>query len=174
MIRIHLILLIVLLLFASCDHQKHKPISGNISKTDIPVNRKNDTVINNPHKVYGNANVSDPCVKCLLQVIQKSNSYKQATQSVKKQDIIYNIGWVSKKPLTVKVDGNSIGNGMQVDIIQKADSQRVNLSTYLYDNSNSKLYLLSKEMKYEADPLEIDSASLKKIRNSCFWGIACR
>ena len=169
MIRISC-LLIALLLFAACDRSKPKPMSNNISKTNVTVNGKKDSVINNPQKRYGNATIAEPCVKCLLQVIQNSESYKNATQSVKHNDIIYTVGWVSKK---IKNIGNdSIGNGMQVDVIQKADSQQISLSTYLYDNSNSKLYLLNKKMKYEAEPLIIDSMSLKKIRNSCFWGVA--
>lgn len=172
MTRISVILTVCLLLLAACDQSKPKPISNNIEKTRVIVNGKKDSVINNPAKIYGTATVPEPCVKCLLQVIQKSDSYKKATGSVQHDHIIYAIDWVSRKNPAPQVNGNTISNGMQVNIMQKADSQRVNLSTYLFDNSNSKLYLLGGKMKYEADPIAIDSISLKKIRNSCFWGVA--
>ncbi|MEO6632077.1 MAG: hypothetical protein ABIN13_10160, partial [Mucilaginibacter sp.] len=91
-------------LFA-CNHSRPKPISNDVTKTAVSVNGKKDSVINNPQKNYGNATVSEPCVKCLMEIIHATNNYKLITASVPSQNISYEVNWItSSKPV-------DIGNG---------------------------------------------------------------
>lgn len=171
MARINFILAACLLPLAACNSPKPKPVSNDISKTVVLVNGKKDSVLNNQEKNYGNATVADPCVKCLLQVIQGSDSYKNATRSVQPKDVIYKFDWITSKTPR-QINGNPVNSGMQIAVIQKTAARRIKLATYLYNNANEKLYLFSKDRKLADNALPIDSSSLKKIRNSCFWGVA--
>lgn len=157
--------------FGACDHSKPKPVSNNITKTTVSVNGEKDSVINNPEKNYGNATVSESCVKCLLQVIQKMDSYKKVTTGLSQQNIIYKVNWITSK--TPKEIGGAVAitNGMQVDVNEKTSVDPPNIATYLYNNATGMVYLRNSQNRYENDA-QIDSASLKKIRNSCFWGVA--
>ena len=155
----------------ACNQSKPKPVSNNITKTTVTVSGKKDSVINNPEKNYGNATVSEPCVKCLIGMIQQSKNYKAATAAAEPQNIIYNVNWItSTKPITLG-DGSKIINGMAIDINSKDDGTLKKLTTYLYNNENARVYLLNTTNKYTVDS-KIDSASLNKIRNACFWGVA--
>jgi hypothetical protein len=156
---------------AACDHPKPKPVSNNITKTVVTVNGKKDSVINNPEKNYGNATVSDPCVKCLLQVIQKTDSYKKITAQIPQQKIIYDVNWItSTKPKEIG-DGSKIVNGMEIDVNEKTNSKPTAITIFLYNNATARFYLLNSEHKFDNDA-QVDTVSLKKIRNSCFWGVA--
>ena len=160
----------VLIVFAACN-SKPKPISNNITKTVVDVNGKKDSVINNPEKNYNNATVSEPCVKCLIGVIQSTAKYKMLTTSVPAQNIIYDVNWITSKN-TVSV-GNSIKiiNGMAIDVNLKDGSAPKKLATFLYNNENARFYCINDQNKLESS-VQIDAGSLKKIRNSCFWGVA--
>ncbi|MDB5122220.1 MAG: hypothetical protein JWP94_349 [Mucilaginibacter sp.] len=156
---------------AACDHSKPKPISNNITKTVVTVNGKKDSVINNPEKNYGNATVSEPCVKCLLQIIQKTDSYKKVTALVPQQKIIYDVNWItSTKPKEIGA-GNKIINGMEIDVNEKTSSKPKSITTFLYNNATARFYLRNSQGEFDNDA-QVDTASLKKIRNSCFWGVA--
>lgn len=164
----------ICLLFSAlvaCNHAKPKPVSNNITKTTVVVNGKKDSVINNSQKNYGNATVSEPCVKCLLVVIQQTDSYKSLTSGLSQRNIIYDVNWItSVKPRAVG-NGKKIINGMAVDVNQKSASSIRKITTYLYNNANAQLYLLNNKNKFDGDVIVGDS-SLTKIRNSCFWGVA--
>lgn len=154
----------------ACNQSKPKPVSNNITKTTVTVNGKKDSVINNTEKNYGNATVSEPCVKCLIGMIQQTKNYKVATAAAEPQNIIYNVNWItSSKPVALG-DGSKIINGMAIDINSKDDGTLKKLTTYLYNNENAQVYLLNAANKFTADS-KIDSASLKRIRNACFWGV---
>jgi len=151
----------------ACDHSKPKPISNNITKTTVVVNGKKDSVINNPQKNYGNATVSEPCVKVLIGVIQLSKSYKTLTIKVDPQNLIYNINWItSSKPVAIG-DSGQIVNGLAIDIKLKDDGSQKKLTTFLYNNENAQIYLLNSQNKYDVDS-KVDPALLKQIRNACF------
>jgi len=157
--------------FCACHHAKPKPISGDVTKTAVAVNGKKDSVINNPQKNYGNATVSEPCVKCLLKVIESADSYKKATAGMARQTIIYDVNWItSKKPLDLG-DSVQIINGMRIDVEQKAGNEKKNISTYAYNNADGRIYLSAAAGKYQIDQ-NVSDTSLKKIRNACFWGVS--
>ena len=156
---------------SACNQSKPKPVSNNITKTTVTVGGKKDSVINNNQKNYGNATVSEPCVKCLIGMIQQTKNYKTITGAAEPQNIIYNVNWItSSKPVTL-ADGSKIINGMAIDIDSKDDGTTKKLTTYLYNNQNEQVYLLNAGNKYAIDS-KIDPSSVKKIRNACFWGVA--
>jgi hypothetical protein len=160
----------VLITFTACN-SKPKPVSNNVTKTAVTVDGKKDSVINNPEKNYGNATVSEPCVKCLVAVIQSTAKYKMLTTSVPPQNIIYDVNWItSKKPVNVG-DSVKIINGMAIDVNLKDGGSPKKLATFLYNNENARFYWINDQNQFESS-LQIDSTSLKKIRNSCFWGVA--
>jgi len=155
----------------SCNRSKPKPISNDITKMTVSVNGKKDSVINNAEKNYGNATVSEPCVKCLIGIIQQTEKYKTLVTSIPLHDIIYEINWITSSTPKDMGNGKKIINGMQIAVDNKAGGTRKNITTYLYDNENGQFYLSNSQNSYGADT-KVDSASLKKIRNSCFWGVA--
>jgi hypothetical protein len=156
-------------LLSACNHSADKPVSNNITKTTVTVNGKKDSVLNNQEKNYGNATVADPCVKCLLAIIQQSSDYKTATAKASPKSIIYAFDWITSKT-PQQINGAQINSGMRVSVMQKTGDQKDNLAIYLYNNANSKLY--NKEAKTATDTISIDRLSKKKIRSSCFWGVA--
>jgi hypothetical protein len=156
---------------AACNNSKPKPVSNNITKTIVIVNGKKDSVINNPQKNYGNATVSEPCVKCLIGVIQRTKNYKILTAKVEPQNIIYNVNWITSSKPVVIGDSNKIVNGMAVDVDLKEEGSKKKLTTFLYNNESEAIYLLNSQNKYDVDS-KVDPASLKQIRNACFWGVA--
>src|ERR1700753_1857195 len=160
------------LLIIACNHTKPKPVSDDIHKQAVSVNGTKDSVINNSKQNYGNeATVSSPCVKCLLGIIQKNDAFRKLTVGIPPANVIYNINWItSKNP--VEIDSTiKINNGMSVKVQQKNAGALQMLVTYLYNNQNSRFYLLNRQNKYDHD-VAIDSLSLKLVRNSCFWGVA--
>jgi hypothetical protein len=164
-----ILILSLSMLFTACHHAAEKPVSNNITKTTVTVNGKKDSVLNNQEKNYSNATIADPCVKCLLSVIQQSDNFKKATQGIATKSIIYAFDWITSNTPR-QINGSQINSGMRVSVTQKADTGKVNLVIYLYDNKNAKLY--NKDAKPGDNIIPIDSLSMKKIRNSCFWGVA--
>lgn len=155
----------------SCNHSKPKPISNDVTKTAVAVNGKKDSVINNPQKNYGNATVSEPCVKCLLQVIHATPGFKKATGSVPANSLLYKVNWItSSKPVDLGNKGKIV-NGMMIDVSQKMQNSQKRLATYLYNNANGEIYATIGQQIFKNDE-SVSDASLKKIRNSCFWGVA--
>jgi hypothetical protein len=156
---------------AACNRSKPKPVSNNITKTAVVVNGKKDSVINNPQRNYGNATVSEPCVKCLLAVIQQTDSYKRLAETLSGGTVIYDVNWItSVKPIAIGNSKNII-NGMAINVNRKSGSSIKKITTYLYNNADAQLYLLNDKNKFDGDVIVGDS-SLTKIRNSCFWGVA--
>ena len=99
---------------SACNQEKAKPkaVSKDITKTTVVVANKKDSVYNNPEKKYGTATVSDPCVKCLLQVIQGSKSFKANTASLSAQDINYTVNWVKATDPALQPDTSDKTNAV--------------------------------------------------------------
>ena len=155
----------------ACNHPKPKPISNDITKTAVAINGKKDSVINNPQKNYGSATVSEPCVKCLLEVIQATPGFKTVTGSVPANALLYKVNWItSSKPIDMGNDGKIV-NGMIIDVNQKAGKDPKKLATYLYNNAKGEIYSTTDQKSFKNEQAVSDT-SLKKIRNSCFWGVA--
>jgi hypothetical protein len=164
-------ILYVLVSLAACN-SKPKPVSNNIHRQAVTVNGKKDSVINNSRQNYGDvATVPDVCIKCLLAIIQQTGHYQKFTLAVPSQNIIYNINWItSSNP--VDIDSSlKINNGMSIKLQLKDGGSPKMLATYLYNNQNARFYLLNTQNKYDED-VKVDSASLKSIRQKCFWGVA--
>jgi hypothetical protein len=85
--------------------------------------------------------------------------------------MIYKVNWItSKTPADIGSNGKIV-NGMAINVNLKDGGAPKKLTTFLYDNENARLYVSDKQNNYHLSP-KIDSISLKKIRNSCFWGVA--
>ena len=162
--------LLITIIF-SCNRSKPKPISNDDTKTTVTINGKKDSVINNPEKNYGNATLSEPCVKCIISVIQATDNYKRAVKGILPQNIIYDVNWITSKTSENTGIGKRIINGLRLSVNNKTTGSPENVATYLYDNEDAVLYLSNKTHNYAIDS-KIDSTSLKRIRNSCFWGVA--
>lgn len=152
-------------LFVACSN-KPKPVSDTLSKTSITLNGKKDSVINNPDKNYGNATIAEPCVKCLIAAVKADGHYKKAV--VLEKDIKFVVNYIKTLQVADR-DANQTKatNALRVDVIDKIPAPH-RISSYIYDNSLSKLYLLAGN---SATPLKTDTILLKKIRNSCYWGV---
>lgn len=159
---------VISLTLAACGGGKPKPVSDSISKTTVMVNGKKDSVINNPQKNYGNASIAAPCVACLLTVIQSVDTYKNSASGVNVADIKYVVNYVKGTMPTDTVTQVKATNALRVDVInmQKVTEK---IGVFVYDNSLAKLYSLNNGTKTE---VAVDSVSLKKIRNGCYWGVA--
>jgi len=170
-LRMPLFSIVIMIALFSCDHSKPKPVSTEVTKTAVTVNGKKDSVINNPEKNYGNATVSEPCVKCVITFIQSTAGYKALSSSIPQQDIIYDVNWITSKTPKNMGNGKQIINGLQVTVSNKGGGSPKPVTTYLYDNEDAQFYGLNAKNQYTAG-IKADSARLKKIRNSCFWGVA--
>ncbi|HEX8019379.1 hypothetical protein [Mucilaginibacter sp.] len=153
---------------------KPVPALSDTSKTVVTVADKKDSVINNPQKKYSGATVSDPCVKCLLAVIQDSKSYKENTSGISSQSINYTINWVKASAPALTPDTSHKTNGIRVDVKKDEDGEATRLCSYVYNNTSGTMYLLNSQNKYQHEVSSITPAILKKIRNSCYWGVASR
>ena len=164
--------IIVVVALSACQHAKTKPVSTDITKTTVQVAGKKDSVINNPQKNYGTATVAEPCVKCLLQVIQASKSYKQNTASVSSQNITYTVNWIRASAPSEPASKSNMTDGLRIDVRKNEDGEEHKLCAYAYNNQSGAMYLLNNEGKYQQPISSITPEILKKIRNSCYWGVA--
>jgi hypothetical protein len=161
-----LALVITLSVLAACHGNKPKPVSDTLSKTAVVVNNKKDSVINNPHKNYGNATISEPCIKCLMAVVQADDNYKKAV--LKEQDVKFIVNYVKTVEPQDTISEIKATNALRVDVIDKLPKPH-KVSSYIYDNISAKLYFVAVNSKTE---VKTDTNALKKIRNSCYWGVA--
>ena len=155
----------------ACNRHKPQPVSSNITKTTVLVNGKKDSVINNAQKNYGNATVSDPCVRCLIQVVQATDEYKAAITNVNSRNIIYNVNWAKSPTLADTANTKSSTGALNVDVIEKGKPNK-KLSLFMYDNSTGKLYFTKETDNNDKIELKISVDALKRIRNACYWGVA--
>jgi hypothetical protein len=158
----------------ACTQQPAKPkaVSKDITKTAVQVDGKKDSVYNNPDKNYGPATVGEPCVKCLLEVIQQSKSFKDTTANLASQAINYTVNWVKAADPQPKPDTSTKTNAVRVDVKKIEDGEDKQLCSYVYNNVTGTMYLINKQNKLEHAVSNITPQLLKKIRNSCYWGVA--
>ena len=171
-LRLNTCFCIMMMALSACEHARPKPISKDITKTTMQVAGKKDSVINNPQKNYGTATVAEPCVKCLLQVIQASKSYKQNTASISSQNITYIVNWIKASAPAEPASKSNMTDGLKIDVRKNEDGEEHNLCSYAYNNKTGTMYLLNNEGEYQQPISSITSEILKKIRNSCYWGVA--
>jgi hypothetical protein len=152
----------------SCKNNKPKLTSTDATKTAVTVNGKKDSVSNNPEKKYGNATVADPCVKCLIQVVQSTEEYKAAVTAKSAGDVNYVVNWTKGKNTDNTVNKRGVTNSLQLDVMKKGDATR-KIASFIYDNSLFKLYMLGKSVN---SVIKVDTIAIRKIRMKCFWGVA--
>ncbi|RWY50327.1 hypothetical protein [Mucilaginibacter gilvus] len=157
---------IALITLGACNSNKPKPASDTVTKTAVVVNGKKDSVINNPQKNYGNATIAEPCVKCLLEIVKADYNYKKAAMSEKEVKFIINYVKTVQPQDTISEIKST--NALRVDVIDKIPAPH-KIASFLYDNNLAKVYSLAGNTKIE---VKTDAALLKKIRNSCYWGVA--
>jgi len=133
----------------------------------VLVEGKKDRAIDNPQKQHGTSTVTAPCVKCLLQVIQTSKSYKQNTASISSQNISYTVNWIRSVPAESAGKSN-MTDGLRIDVRKNEDGEEHNLCSYVYNDQSGALYQLNNEGKYQQAISDITPDILKKIRNSCY------
>jgi hypothetical protein len=161
----------MLLLFAaclSCNNNKPKPTSNDITKTVVAVNGKKDSVVNNPQKNYGNATVAEPCVKCLIQVVQSTYKYKASVKSSPAAGITYIVNWAEGTPPADTSGKHSNTNALRLDVLDKGASKD-KIASFIYNNTLSKLFFVATNNNIEIKLAEMD---LRLIRNRCYWGVA--
>ncbi|OOQ61823.1 hypothetical protein [Mucilaginibacter pedocola] len=163
--RIFIIPAILAIALFACKGNKPQPVSDS-GKTAVLVDGKKDSVINNPNKNYGNATIAEPCVKCVIETVKADEHYKKAIVSEK--DIKFVINYVKTLEPQDTVSEVKSTNALRVDVIDKMPAPH-KISSYIYDNNLAKLYFVNANTKTQ---LKTDSVSLKKIRNSCYWGVA--
>jgi len=163
-VKAALCLLITTAILSACNNHQPKPVSSTLSKTVVLVNGKKDSVINNPQKNYGNATISEPCVRCLLQVIQADSTYKQSVAAY--SGLKYFINYVKTTQAQDTVSEIKATNALRVDVVDRSKNA-TRVSSFIYDNSVGKLYRMMNGGKTEVKGSEI---GFKKIRNGCYWG----
>jgi len=167
-------IIITLLFFifsTACTRNKPKPQSTDISKQTVLVNGKKDSVINNTKKNYGNATVSEPCVKCLIQAAQSTNEYKASIAGASAKNIIYAVNWIKAGKLADTINARGSAGALRLDIVDKVENNK-KLSSFIYDNSVAKLFFIQNGSENSKQELKINEITLKKIRNACYWGVA--
>ncbi|MGY4536213.1 hypothetical protein ACVW0P_000620 [Mucilaginibacter sp. UYNi724] len=165
---VKLIIPAIIVMMAACQNNKPKPTSAD-GKTAVTINGKKDSVLNNPEKNYGNATVADPCVKCLIKVIQATGDYKKVIANKPADKISYVVNWDngSKDADTVDVKNAAI-NSIKIDIIENV-AVKNKIATFNYNNKLSRLSFVSEDAIIDE---KISEQDLKLIRNKCFWGVA--
>ena len=163
---------IMMVVLSACEHAKPKTISVDMSKAVMRVKERKDSVISNPQKNSGTLTVAEPCVKCLLQVIQTTKSYKQNTAAVSSQNISYTVNRISASAPAKPAGKSDMTDGLRIDVRKNEDGEEHNLCSYGYNNQNGTIYLLNNEGEYLQHVSSITSEVLKKIRNSCYRGEA--
>ncbi|MBD1364618.1 hypothetical protein IDJ77_12430 [Mucilaginibacter sp. ZT4R22] len=160
------ILAIALITLGACNSNKPKPVSDTLAKTAVTVNGKKDSVINNPQNNYGNATIAELCVKCLIEIVKADDNYKKA--AVPENDVKFIINYVKTVQPQDTVSEVKATNALRVDVINKMPAPH-KISSFLYDNNLAKVYFLIGNTKTE---LKTDASLLKRVRNSCYWGVA--
>ncbi len=170
----NILILVISIVTTACSQPEKKPlsVSKDTTKTTVQVVGKKDSVINNPQKHYGSATVGDPCVKCLLQIIQESKSYKESTINLSPQDINFTVNWVKASDPALTPDTSNKTNGVRVDVKRIEEGEDKKLCSYVYNNTNGTMYLINGQNKLEHAVSSITPDLLKKIRSSCYWGVA--
>lgn len=149
----------------SCNSNKPKPVSDSIAKTAVTVAGKKDSVINNPQRNYGNATIAEPCVKCVIGAIQADSAYQKIAG--KANDVKYVINYIESAGPADTTLATKATNALRVDVVGKTGKGK--LASFVYDNSSGKLYTVAKQIR---TVVKADSNLVKKIRNSCYWGVA--
>lgn len=164
-----LLIMIALLIIVCCScNNKPKPVSNDITKTAVTVNGKKDSVINNPQKNYGNATVAEPCVKCLIQVIQHTVEYKASMASKSINKIKYVVNWAEATQPANVTNKRKTTSGLKIDVVEKETPDN-KIASFIYDNSRSKLFFIDNSKETD---VKIDKSDLKNIRNKCYWGVS--
>lgn len=156
-----------MLLLIACQNNKPKPISTD-GKTAVSVNGKKDSVLNNSEKNYGNSTVAEPCVKCLLTVVQATDDYKKVTAHKPAANISYAINWENGAAAKRTSAKDSVINSLKIDIFENS-VQKNKIATFIYDNNLSKLQFVTNSNTISE---KVSDQNLKLIRNKCFWGVA--
>ena len=159
--------LLVYVVIVSCNNNKPQPLSKDITKSAIIINGKKDSVINNPQKKYGNATVAEPCVKCLIQAIQRTANYKASVASSAASGVNYIVNWEQGAPPADRTGKHSTTNALRLDVT-KSDHPGDTIASFIYNNAVSKLFFVNNGNNVE---LSINEADLMLIRNKCFWGV---
>lgn len=171
--NLHFVLIVYacFMLVTSCNHNKPKPVSKNITKTTVTVNGQKDSVINNPAKNYGMATISGPCTKLLLQNIQATDEFKTLITGKQPKDITYVANWVKAAEPKIESGNGKITNGIEVIINDKSAGNTIKLGSYVFNNEDGKLYFSKGGKPYQMIK-DVDTTALKQIRNGCYWGVA--
>jgi hypothetical protein len=159
------------IVFASCNQNKPKPVSKNLTKTAVLINNKKDSVINNPKKNYGNATIAEPCIKCLIQAVQADSHYKASINGIPAKNLLYIANWVTTGNVADTANSKSATSGLRLDVVDKVSNDK-KLASYIYDNSLARFYYLQKNSSVKKIQVNANDASLKRIRNACYWGVA--
>ncbi|MFD0793705.1 hypothetical protein ACFQZX_08755 [Mucilaginibacter litoreus] len=169
MVRYISLFAFLIIIGTSCNNStKPKPVSDDITKTAVTVNGKKDSIINNPQKKYTSvATVPDPCIKCLIGVIQNTPEFKQL-KSGDPGNINYIINWEKAATSADSVSKSKSTNGLQIVLQDKSKNIRMPQS-FIYSNSQLKLYSVNNNTKTE---IAVKKADLNRIRNTCYWGVA--
>ncbi|RFZ94086.1 hypothetical protein D0C36_00560 [Mucilaginibacter conchicola] len=159
----------LLFMAMACNNNKPAPASNDTTQTAVTVKNKKVAVINNPDKNYAKlATVPDPCIKCIIGVVQTTDEFKKLNVPANSSDIKYEINWVPAETSADTASKHISTNALKLDVINKSKSGAV-LSSFVYDNTASKLFLLKDDAKTE---IKADVNGLKKIRRACYWGVA--
>ena len=163
-----IIIALCFIVCSSCNNNKPKPESNDITKTAVNVNGKKDSVINNPNKNYGNATVADPCVKCLIKIVQATHEYNMVMVNKRASAVNYVVNWDRDNNKADSITKNSVINSLRIDVVEKGEAKN-KIATFKYDNKLSKLLFVGEDAVID---IKISAADLKMVRNKCFWGVA--
>jgi len=162
-----IILTLCFIVCSSCNNNKPKPVSNDITKTTVTINGKKDSVVNNPEKNYGNTTVADPCVKCLIKVLQNTQDYNKIIAKKRAAAISYVVNWDRDGDVADTLNKSSAINSLRIDVVE-INGAKNKIATFKYNNKLSKLFLMRDEAMINT---EIKTDDLKMIRNKCFWGV---
>lgn len=167
-ILLFLAALITTCIFA-CKQQTSPSDNKDTTQTTLAIKNKKVAVINNPDKNYSKlATVPDPCIKCLIGVVQKTDEFKKTGLAANSSDVKYEINWVAAQTTADSASKSSPTNAVRLDVMNKNKPGKA-LASFIYDNTNGKLYFFEENSKKEIIANANDS---KAIRRTCYWGVA--
>jgi hypothetical protein len=161
--------LIGLALLGSCNRHKPKPESKDYTKVKVIDSGHKDSVIDNKQRLY-NASLPEPCLKCVVTAVRKTEQLKKLVSSADSSKIIYEIDWASGPKL--KDSLKKAGSGLLVHVFRKTPREKTVLAVFAFDNVKGQLYLINNQKANQQELVPLDSLNRLKIRNACFWGVA--
>jgi hypothetical protein len=131
----------------------------SVGAKDTTINDKKAIVIEPTDKKSANMITVPPaCNKCLVDAVQQTAEFKSLNIPATSSEVVYEVNWT---PSAAAAKQTIAVNDLKLNINKGGTI----LSSFIYDNAASKLFLVKDDAKTE---VKADESSLKKIKTACY------